>query len=168
VSPVETEPNRTGAGRLERVFREDGAVLWRTVYAYTGGSRTVADDAVAEAFARALVHEAAIRRPLPWLYRTALRLAAAEMRRQGGQAELPEGPAPEREGGTGEVVAALRKLSPAQRAAVVLHYEVDLPVKEVAERMGTSGAVVRAHLYRGRNRLRALLGEDETERAGDD
>ena len=63
---------------------------------------------------------------------------------------------------------ALRKLSPAQRAAVVLHYEVDLPVKEVAMRMGTSAAVVRVHLYRGRNRLRALLGDDETEGAGHD
>ena len=59
---------------------------------------------------------------------------------------------------------ALRQLSPAQRAAVVLHYEADLSVQEVAQRMGTSVGAVKVHLFRGRRRLRELLGAEE---AGD-
>jgi transposase-like protein len=58
-----------------------------------------------------------------------------------------------------------RQLSPADRAAVVLHYEADLPVREVARRMGTSAGAVKVHLFRGRRRLRELLGDDEVDDA---
>jgi DNA-directed RNA polymerase specialized sigma24 family protein len=34
------------------------------------------------------------------------------------------------------LMGALRQLSPQQRAAIVLHYEADLPVTEIADRMG--------------------------------
>ena len=63
--------------------------------------------------------------------------------------------------GLPDVMRALRELTPAQRAAVYLHYRVDLPVREVARLMGTSGAAVKVHLMRGRRRLRDLLGGDE-------
>jgi len=63
------------------------------------------------------------------------------------------------------LVPALRELSPAQRAAVVLHYEADLPVRDVAEHMGTTVAAVKVHLFRGRRRLRELLSEEEAGRA---
>jgi RNA polymerase sigma factor (sigma-70 family) len=66
--------------------------------------------------------------------------------------------------GLAALVPALRQLSPAQRAAIVLHYEADLPVREVARRMGTSAGAVKVHLLRGRRRLRELLGDEE---AGD-
>jgi RNA polymerase sigma-70 factor (ECF subfamily) len=56
---------------------------------------------------------------------------------------------------------ALRKLSPNQRAAVVLRFEADLPVDEVARRMGIASPTVRVHLHRGRARLRELLGAEE-------
>jgi RNA polymerase sigma-70 factor, ECF subfamily len=56
---------------------------------------------------------------------------------------------------------ALKELTPAQRAAVFLHYRVDLPVREVAHLMGTSSAAVKVHLMRGRRRLRELLGEED-------
>jgi RNA polymerase sigma-70 factor (ECF subfamily) len=65
----------------------------------------------------------------------------------------------------GPLVDALRALSPNQRAAVVLRYEADLPVGEIARRMGMSAATVRVHLHRGRNRLRELLGNEETDDA---
>ncbi|HZB02599.1 MAG TPA: sigma-70 region 4 domain-containing protein, partial [Actinomycetota bacterium] len=55
----------------------------------------------------------------------------------------------------------LRTLSPGQRAAVFLRYQADLPVAEVARLMGTSSAVVRVHLMRGRRRLAELLGDDD-------
>jgi RNA polymerase sigma-70 factor (ECF subfamily) len=60
-----------------------------------------------------------------------------------------------------EVFEALRELSPGQRAAVFLRYQADLPVAEVARLMGTSAAVVRVQLMRGRRRLATLLGDDD-------
>jgi len=55
---------------------------------------------------------------------------------------------------------ALRELSPNQWAAIVLHYHAEQPVREVSRLMGSSVAAVKVHLYRGRRRLRALLGEE--------
>ena len=58
-------------------------------------------------------------------------------------------------------MVALRRLTPSQRAAVYLHYRADLPVREVAQVMGTSSAAVKVHLMRGRRRLAELLRESE-------
>ena len=43
--------------------------------------------------------------------------------------------------------------------------EADLPVADVAKRMGINAATVRVHLHRGRARLRELLGAEETDDA---
>ena len=56
---------------------------------------------------------------------------------------------------------ALRTLPLRERAAMVLFYVLDLPVAEVAARMGIAAPTVRVHLMRGRRRLRDLLGDDE-------
>lgn len=143
------------------LYEAVGPSLWRAIYAYSGGQRDVADDAVAESFARAIQHDGAIRRPQSWLYRTAFRIAAAEVRRRKSQTELGEYMY-EQPQGAAEVLRALGKLSPSQRAAVYLHYQADLPVREVARLMGTSVAAVKVHLHRGRRRLRGLLGTEET------
>src|SRR5436190_20817936 len=99
----------TSTGRahdFEQLFRDDGPRLWRALYAYSGGRRDVADDAVAEAFARALEHQGSIRSPKPWGYRIAFRVATAAVRRERGRGELrdrgAEGPA-----ARGEVTDAL-------------------------------------------------------------
>ncbi len=76
--------------------------------------------------------------------------------------EAPEEPdtgPPEANG----VIEALRQLSPNQRAAIVLFYEVDLPVADVARRLGITSATARVHLHRGRTRLREILGAEEVE-----
>ena len=145
---------------FEALFREDGPGLWRTIYAFTGGRRDIAEEAVAEAFARALAHASGIRDPLPWIYRTAFRLAAEELRRERrSSGHVPEGASDPPE--VGELMKALRQLSPNQRAAVVLRYEADLPVEEVARRMGTAAPTVRVHVHRARKRLRELLKDDD-------
>jgi RNA polymerase sigma-70 factor (ECF subfamily) len=161
-------PDRVQPGiavNYEQVFRDAAPDLWRTIYAFAAGRRAVADDAVAEAFARALERASQIRDPVPWLYRTAFRLAAEDLRRErrGPEPELDQAAAPA--AGLGTLVPALRQLSPAQRAAVVLHYEADLPVEDVARRMGTSVGAVKVHLFRGRRRLRELLGTTEIDDA---
>ncbi|MEO8291783.1 MAG: hypothetical protein ABI635_01480 [Actinomycetota bacterium] len=38
---------------FDAIYQEHGAQLWRTMYAFAGGRRDVADEATAEAFARA-------------------------------------------------------------------------------------------------------------------
>ena len=145
------------------LFREHAGAVYRTLYAFTAGRRAIAEEATAEAFARAVAHADRVRDPVPWVYRTAFRIAVDELRRERRTPpEAAEGveAAP---AGLGELVEALRELSPNQRAAIVLRYEADLPVADIARRMGTSAATVRVHLHRGRNRLRELLGAQETE-----
>ena len=44
---------------------------------------------------------------------------------------------------------------------MALFYVLDLPVSDVASRLGIASATVRVHLTRGRRHLAALLGDDE-------
>ena len=146
---------------FDTLFREAGAGVYRTLYAFSGGRRDIAEDATAEAFARAIVHAATIRDPLAWIYRTAFRLATRELKADARHGDVAEDAASLDATNTGEIVAALRRLSPNQRAAVVLRFEADLPVDEVARRMGVSAPTVRVHIHRARARLRDLLGTEE-------
>jgi RNA polymerase sigma-70 factor (ECF subfamily) len=145
---------------LEQLYREHGNRLWWALVAFTG-DREIASDAESEAFAEALRRGNAIRDPLAWIWRAAFRIAAGELQRRRDVApplidasyELPEPAA--------HVTQALRELPPQQRAAVVLHYYADKPIREIAELLGTSSSTVAVHLPRGRNRLRDLLGDDD-------
>ena len=151
---------------LGRVFALHGAEVWRAVMVITNGRREIADDVTAEAFARALRHEATIRDPLAWIFRTAYRLAGDELRRERRLAPPAEFEPAAHEvdpGLSADVVAALGRLSPGERCAVYLHHHRDMPVRDVAAFMGCSPATVRVQLHRGRARLRALL-----EREGSD
>jgi RNA polymerase sigma-70 factor (ECF subfamily) len=150
---------------VEDVFREEAPRLWRALMAFTAGRRVIAEDAVSEAFSRALSQSDQLRDPVAWVYRVAFRIAAAELARERRYAadppERPQDPAADRE--LAELFSALRQLPPNQRAAVFMHYQCDLSVAEVASRLGVSRATVRVHLWRGRSRLRVLLdgGTDE-------
>jgi RNA polymerase sigma-70 factor (ECF subfamily) len=144
------------------IWRESGATIWRAVYAYAGGRRDVADDAVAEAFARAMARGAEVREPVPYLFRVAFRVASAELaRRSKEDGEVPDIAVDVSSNGLPDVIHALRELTPAQRASVYLHYRMDLPVREVARLTGMSTASVKVHLMRGRRRLRDLLGAED-------
>jgi RNA polymerase sigma-70 factor (ECF subfamily) len=146
--------------RFDELYRRAGPRLWRAVLAYTGGRPELTDDVVAEAFARTLERSATVRSLEPYLYRVAFRLAASELRRSPTVAEVPD-LAPSQDQDLSELFDAMRVLSTGQRAAVFLRYQADLPVSEVARLMGTSSAVVRVHLMRGRRRLAELLGGDD-------
>jgi RNA polymerase sigma-70 factor (ECF subfamily) len=152
------------AERLKNVYEEHGPGLWRALYLSTA-DREVASDAVAEAFAQALRRGSELHAPERWVWRTAFRIAAGEMKRQrerrntdpvltiDGGVEVPDG--------TMELLVALPRLSPKQRAAVVLHHHSGYSLKEVAEIIGSTPAAVGVHLHRGRKRLRELLGDDD-------
>jgi RNA polymerase sigma-70 factor (ECF subfamily) len=154
----------TEAHDFDALFREAGSGVFRTLYAYTGGRRDIAEEAMAEAFARALARSGTIRDPVAWIYRTAFRLANEELRAERRLAPAPaeEGsPPPELSG----LIDALRRLSPNQRAAIVLRHVLDLDIPEVAHRMGTAIPTVRVHIHRGRKKLRELLGAEEVDDA---
>jgi len=143
---------------LDRLYREHGDRLWRAVLGFAG-DREVASDAVAEAFAQCLNRGAAVRDPARWIWRAAFRIAAGELKdrrrrqemsmRVEDPYEIPEAAA--------QILQALGRLSPRQRAAVVLHDHVGYSTKEVAAILGSTAATVRVHLSQGRRRLRALL-----------
>jgi RNA polymerase sigma factor (sigma-70 family) len=59
----------------------------------------------------------------------------------------------------------MRKLSPNQRATIVLRFEEGLSVEEIARRMGIVAPTVRVHIHRGRKRLRELLRAEEVDDA---
>lgn len=147
---------------LDRLYREHGDRLWRAVLGFAG-DREVASDAVAEAFAQWLNRGAAVHDPARWIWRAAFRIAAGELKdrrrrhemsvRTEDSYEIPEAAA--------EILEALKRLSPRQRAAVVLHDHVGYSAREVASILGSAAATVRVHLSQGRRRLRGLLGAND-------
>jgi RNA polymerase sigma-70 factor, ECF subfamily len=151
---VETTPDREQ--EVERLYRTEGGRLWRAVMAYSG-DREIANDAVAEAFAQVLSRGEAVAAPLAWLWRSAFRIAAGELKARGRMTPTaPEAPyaAPEP---LIDVLGALRQLSPNQREAVLLHDYADLSTADVARSMGIGHATVRVHVSHARRRLRRLL-----------
>ena len=147
---------------MEALFRDAGPELWRAIYGFTGGRRQLSEDAVAEAFARAIEHADAIREPLPWIYRTAFRLATRELQREKRLPPRLPDPCPGIDPfEVKEVLSALAQVSPNQRAAVLLHDVEGFTGPEVGRLLGMSSATVRVHLFRGRKRVRALLSTEE-------
>lgn len=143
---------------LEPVYREHGARLWRAVFAFAG-DRQIADDAVAEAFAQALRRGQELRDPLAWIWRVAFRVAAGELKERRKLVKAADDGAYEMPEPAWEIIRALARLSPMQRAAIVLHHYGGYPSKEIAVILGSTSAAVRVHLSAGRRRLREMLEE---------
>jgi RNA polymerase sigma-70 factor, ECF subfamily len=142
--------------RLGALFEEESPKLWRAVFAFAG-DREIASDAVAEAFAQCLRRGDAIRDPRAWIWRSAFRIAAGELKDRGRWGPWPlESPVEEPEG-PDAVLAALRALSPMQRATIVLRHYAGYDAGEIGAALGIGRATVRVHLSRGRRRLRSLL-----------
>lgn len=147
---------------VEAVYRADAERLWRAVYAFAGDAE-IASDAVAESFAQALHRGAAVRDPAAWIWRTAFRISAGALKVRGASRPIaaePSGDHLDRYGDP-DLVVALGRLPEAQRAAVILFYYADLPIRDIAARLGSNTVAVRANLSRGRGRLRLLLGDHD-------
>jgi RNA polymerase sigma-70 factor, ECF subfamily len=152
---------RASSVDLDGLFRAEGDGVYRTIFAFTAGRSDIAEEATAEAFARAVAKGDALRDPLAWIYRVAFRVAIDELRRDRRRGTSVEDPTPPPE--LVGVTDAIRRLAPNQRAAIVLRYVMDLDIAEVAHRMGIARPTVRVHLHRGRARLRELLGAEEVD-----
>jgi RNA polymerase sigma-70 factor (ECF subfamily) len=146
---------------VEALYRADAERLWRALFAYAGDAE-IASDAVNEAYVQVIGRGDAVRDPAAWVWRTAFRIArgALQARRSGDRWLAPGSAAGELDRyADPDLLPALRGLPEAQRAAVILFYYADLPVRQIAERLGTNSLAVRANLSRGRRRLRDLLGD---------
>lgn len=157
-----------GVGDLpsfDDVFAEQYVPVLRTASLLLGDPEGAAD-VTQEAFVQLHLHWRKVRdydRPGAWVRRVAIRLASRELRRRNrrhadeSDDSLVE---PDRSEAHGDLRSALLMLPAGQRAAIVLHYLEDLPVREVASMMRCSEATARVHLHRGRKRLAELLAEE--------
>lgn len=127
------------------------------------GDRAVAEELAQETLARAWRRWPKVRRldrPDSWAQRVAINLANSHLRRIVAErkARARIGPASEQAAPAVEDVVAVRRAVAAlprrQRAAVVFHYYLDLPLSDVAERMDTSVPGVKSLLHRAVGRLR--------------
>ena len=148
---------------FEALFRAEYGRLCRALASFGDG----AEEAVQEAFVRALVRWSRVARmdnPAGWIRTVAVRLllnARRSQRREEraaarvGRASVD--PAPD---ATLDVRAVLHALSPQQRIAAGLFYGGGYPIAAVAEAMELSDGAVKYHLHAARERLRVLLTED--------
>jgi RNA polymerase sigma factor (sigma-70 family) len=137
------------------------------------GSMTLAEDQVAEAFARAWScwHKVS-RHPAPraWVVRTALNAGASAWRRRSKETALTsQDIAAAGSEGTGldtSVLAALRRLPNRQREVIVLRVFLDLDIDTTAQQLGIAPGTVRAHLSRAMTALRGELDPVMTTETG--
>ena len=146
-------------GDIEALYRADADRLWRAVYAFAGDAE-IANDSVAEAYAQVLHRGEAVRDPAAWVWRAAFQISRAELKTRRNVLDLSPNPPEHLDAyADHDLLTAVRRLPEGQRAAVILFYYADLPIRQIADRLGTNGLAVRANLSRGRRRLRKLLGD---------
>lgn len=137
------------------------------------GDPAEADDIAQDALVNAYVASDSFRgesRFGTWLFRIAYNIFIDRQRRR----KLPTGPLEE---GAGTLAGedapdaafrhealhrAIRRLPEKERAALLLFYMEDRPVKEVADILGIPASSVRVYLSRGRQHLKALLEKWKT------
>lgn len=136
------------------------------------GDLAAAEDAVQEAFVRAIDHKREFRRtdnPEAWLCRVAINVQRNRWRRLktylGLQHRL-DGQPPALEPGSDHVMVmqALAELPEGQRLVIVLHHLVDLSVREVAAMLDIPTGTVKARLARGRAALALTMPRSDEER----
>ena len=147
---------------VERVWIEQGPKLWRSLLAFTADT-DVANDAMAEAFAQAMGRGPDIRDHARWIWRAAFRIAAGELQNRRREVELVQELPYDMPESTADLVRALWRLSPHQRAVIVLRHYAGMSSNEVGAILGIAPTTVRVHLMHARRRLRAELEEHDDE-----
>ena len=136
--------------------------LWRALLAFSG-SREVADEAEAEAWAQVLRRGEGVDDPAAWAWRSAFRIAAGELKRRSSAATpglVPDVGVAGPESAL-DLIAALRHLSDQQRACVVLCDLAGYRATETAQLLGTTAGTVRMQRMRAHRRLRDLLEDHD-------
>jgi RNA polymerase sigma-70 factor, ECF subfamily len=148
-----------------------------TLVATLSGSVSEAEEAVQEAFVRALGvtgRRAVPDNPEAWIYRVAVNVIRSRWRRlatgrrYAGKVAVGEVGAPPHEHTDSRLalLAAMRRLPFPQREALALHYLADMPVEAIALRLDAPVGTVKARLSRGREALAQLLAESSVAEGG--
>jgi RNA polymerase sigma-70 factor (ECF subfamily) len=140
----------------------------RAVYAVVG-DRHLAEELVAESFARALLHWGTVSRhpaPAAWVVRTALNARVSwwrKRRREVPLATYGDGPpsAADEPGMGPDVMDAVRQLPRRQREVLALRIFLDLDTRQTATILGISANTVAVHLFRAVAQLRERLSDKE-------
>jgi DNA-directed RNA polymerase specialized sigma24 family protein len=163
-------------GNQQKEFTEFFQASWepclRAVIAVVGSSQ-LAEDQVAEAFAKAWAswrkvstHPA----PRAWVVRTALNSGASWWRRRGREHPLGDhdwtAPGDPNGGLDAALLAAIWHLPPRQREVIALRLFLDLDTATTARQLGIEAGTVRMHLSRGVAALRHELTPTENMEAG--
>jgi RNA polymerase sigma-70 factor (ECF subfamily) len=150
---------RGSASDLEALFRQHWPRAFRAAYLVTHDA-AAAEDIAQEAFLSAVraLDRFDRRRPFgPWLHRIVVNRAIdwTRARRLRSEVELTESAAvvdpPDPAGG--ETLARLARLSPEQRAVVVMRYLLDMTPGEIATALDLPRGTVNSRLRRGLDSL---------------
>jgi RNA polymerase sigma factor (sigma-70 family) len=135
-----------------------------TVVAASTGNMALAEDQVAEAFARAWASWAKVSRhpaPRAWVVRTALNAGVSWWRRRARETPLADhhivASCSQGNGLDAVVLTALRRLPARQREVIVLRVFLDLDIGATARQLGIAPGTVRAHQARAMTALRDEL-----------
>jgi RNA polymerase sigma-70 factor (ECF subfamily) len=158
---------------LGALFLQEFPRLARTVH-HIVGDRARAEELAQDAFVELIRHWRTVAdydRPDLWLRRVAIRKAQRERHRGWRRQELevlaaapttvdpPPTPRP-------EVLAAVRRLAPGQRAVVVLFYLEDRPMSEIADILDIKESTGWSQLHTARKHLAAALDEEVSDAIG--
>ncbi|SDH57519.1 RNA polymerase sigma-70 factor, sigma-E family [Sinosporangium album] len=155
----------------ERRFRDFVAArspaLMRLAFLLTGGDQHAAEDLLQSALARTVARWRAVEEPEAYVRQVMYRQQVSLWRRVAGSRETAVAHLPDGAVGDGThavdvrllVRRALARLTPRQRAVLVLRYFEDLSEAEAAAVLGCSVGTVRSTAHRSLAKLRALAPE---------
>lgn len=167
---------------IRTFLAHDHARVVRAVTAVCG-DRGRAEDAVQDALVDVWTKGRQVDDLPGWVAAAAINRARSRWRTQAAErrafdrlatqaAAQPERHRPEADGSAvlfdPHVARALRDLPRSQRSVVALHYLLDMPVADVAERLGIAEGTVKTHLHRARETMRAALGTPYQDTAASD
>lgn len=152
---------------FEGFFDAESPVLFRRLCLLTG-NRAEAEDVMQDAFLRLWERwdrVSEMQDPTGYLYRTAMNVFRSRYRRARLAARRAVGLAPSRDefaeaDARRAVMQALGKLTPRQRAAVVLTDLIGFGSEEAGRALGVKASTVRALATQGRETLRATMEAD--------
>jgi RNA polymerase sigma-70 factor (ECF subfamily) len=157
------------ATAMEELFRRHWPAAHRAAWLVVHDA-AAAEDVAQEAFLAAVraLHRFDRRRPFgPWLHRIVVNRAidharAREVRREVGEELVaePVAPAVAGPGASEELVAALARLAPEQRAVIVMRHLLGFTPGEIARALGLPRGTVNSRLRRGLDALQEPMREE--------
>jgi RNA polymerase sigma-70 factor (ECF subfamily) len=139
------------------------SAVWADAFRISNGitrDRTIAEDAAQNACAvlcRSLAQLRDTDAFAGWFYRIVVREARSALTRERREPPTPSESPSSNDDDRIVIGAALDRLTPAQREAIVLHYYADLNSREIGRALGIPDATVRFRLMTAHRKLRAIL-----------